>query len=154
MPRHSPCALSSLTSSGQVPYPSLPCKHVSSLTSLSLLLLANPLALGFARIYGSQELCRPQSSLATLFYPFQSSTICVCPLLLASHTFNLHCSVFKVQLPASFKTRLKYPISRILQSSFELSSEVLFASFFFQEKGSGGPKWTRTTDLTIISRAL
>ena len=154
MPRHSPCALSSLTSSGQVPYPSLPCKHVSSLTSLSLLLLANPLALGFARIYGSQELCRPQSSLATLFYPFQSSTICVCPLLLASHAFNLHCSVFKVQLPASFKTRLKYPISRILQSSFELSSEVLFASFFFQEKGSGGPKWTRTTDLTIISRAL
>ena len=34
------------------------------------------------------------------------------------------------------------------------SCKVFFASFLFQKKGSGGPKWTRTTDLTIISRAL
>ena len=40
MPRHSPCALSSLTSSTQAPYPSLP---------LRLLFLADPLALGSAR---------------------------------------------------------------------------------------------------------
>ena len=32
--------------------------------------------------------------------------------------------------------------------------EVLFAYFFFQEKVGGGPEWTRTTDLTIISRVL
>ena len=34
------------------------------------------------------------------------------------------------------------------------SMKVLFANFFFQEKVGGGPKWTRTTDLTIISRVL
>ena len=32
--------------------------------------------------------------------------------------------------------------------------EVLFAFFLLQEKEGGGPKWTRTTDLTIISRVL
>ena len=32
--------------------------------------------------------------------------------------------------------------------------EVLSAYSFFQERVSGGPKWTRTTDLAIISRAL
>ena len=34
------------------------------------------------------------------------------------------------------------------------SSQVFFAYFLFQKKVSGGPKWTRTTDLTIISRVL
>ena len=33
------------------------------------------------------------------------------------------------------------------------SIKVFFANFLFQKK-VGGPKWTRTTDLTIISRAL
>ena len=45
MPRHSPCALYSLTSSEQTPHPSLlPCGQ-SSLTSLLLLSLAKPSAL-------------------------------------------------------------------------------------------------------------
>ena len=61
MPRHSPCALISLTSSERTSYPSRPCKHESSLTPSLLLFLANPLALGFARTdSGSQELCRLQ----------------------------------------------------------------------------------------------
>ena len=34
------------------------------------------------------------------------------------------------------------------------SSKVFFAYFLFQKKVGGGPKWTRTTDLTIISRVL
>ena len=34
------------------------------------------------------------------------------------------------------------------------SSKVFFAYFLLQKKVGGGPKWTRTTDLTIISRVL
>ena len=34
------------------------------------------------------------------------------------------------------------------------SIKVFFAYFLVHKKVSGGPKWTRTTDLTIISRAL
>ena len=75
MPRHPPCALISLTSSERTSYPSLPCKHKSSLTPSLLLFLANPLALGFARIdSGShQELCRLQIRfIVVLCYPFKS----------------------------------------------------------------------------------
>ena len=43
MPRHSPCALISLTSSERTSYPSLPCKHESSLTSSLLLSESDPL---------------------------------------------------------------------------------------------------------------
>ena len=74
MPRHSPCALISLTSSERTSYPSLPCKHESSLTPSLLLFLANPLALGFARTdSGSQELCRLQIwFIVVCSYPFQN----------------------------------------------------------------------------------
>ncbi len=51
------------------------------------------------------------------------------------------------------ETRSKHSVNQMLESKLK-KIKVLFASFFFQEKGSGGPKWTRTTDLTIISRAL
>ena len=34
------------------------------------------------------------------------------------------------------------------------SMKVFFAYFLFQKKVGGGPEWTRTTDLTIISRVL
>ena len=141
MPRHSPCALSSLTSSGQVPYPSLPCKHVSSLTSLSLLLLANPLALGFARIYGSQELCRPQSSLATLFYPFSKFHNLRLPSVACFAYFQSALFSFQGAASSLFQDQIEIP-------------NPLDTSIQFQKKGSGGPKWTRTTDLMIISRAL
>ena len=43
MPRHSPCALISLTSSERTSYPSLPCKHESSLTPSLLLSESDPL---------------------------------------------------------------------------------------------------------------
>ena len=43
MPRHSPCALISLTSSPQTSYLSLPCKHESSIIPLRLLSVQNPL---------------------------------------------------------------------------------------------------------------
>ena len=43
MPRHSPCALISLTSSARTSYHSLPCKHESSLAPSCLLSESQPL---------------------------------------------------------------------------------------------------------------
>ena len=101
MPRHSPCALSSLTSSERTSYPSLPCKHESSLTPSLLLFLANPLALGFARTdSGSQELCRLQIRfIVVLCYPLKVHKSLLCYLSVACSQFLacIHCSVFKVQ---------------------------------------------------------
>ena len=57
--------------------------------------------------------------------------------------FTLHCSVFKVQSNAFTQALIEIPIRR-LQSTLKFS---------FKPK-NGGPKWTRTTDLTIISRTL
>ena len=112
MPRHSPCALISLTSSERTSYPSLPCKHKSSLTPSLLLFLANPLALGFARIdSGSlQELCRLQIRfIVVLCYPLQNFHKLLCYLSVACSQF-LAC--FTVQFsrcssPTLFKVRSK-----------------------------------------------
>ena len=61
---------------------------------------------------------------------------------------------FQGAFPVSFETRSKhlnfkclYPTSKFPIMKFP------WPTFFFQKK-VGGPKWTRTTDLTIISRAL
>ena len=59
------------------------------------------------------------------------------PYLLSSH-----CSVFKVQAPASFEARSQNPI----RLDFEIRQQML--------SSLGGPEWARTTDLTIISRTL
>ena len=63
-------------------------------------------------------------------------------LLLALPFWNLlsHCSVFKVRLPTFSKVRFQYPTPL-------LGTEI-------RSYQAGGPKWTRTTDLTIISRVL
>ena len=60
--------------------------------------------------------------MATLFYPFTRTTfailyfkfhnIAVIALCCLLFTFDLHCSVFKVLLPVSFKTRSKYLMLR------------------------------------------
>ena len=105
MPRHSPCALYSLTSSRQTSYPSLPRWRESSAIPLPLLSSPNPLALGFGSAVfvsrsGSQafELCRLRVLRNCFVLPFsKSSTNHFCfPLLLALHTWLL-CSVFKVR---------------------------------------------------------
>ena len=49
MPRHSPCALISLTSSEQISHRSFPCFHENSLTSLLLLSEPHPLRWVVAR---------------------------------------------------------------------------------------------------------
>ena len=115
MPRHSPCALYSLTSSRQTSYPSLPRWRESSAIPLPLLSSPNPLALGFGSAVfvsrsGSQafELCRLRVLRNCLCYPSKSSTNHFCfPLLLALHTWLL-CSVFKVRFLTSFEIRFKH----------------------------------------------
>ena len=62
MPRHSPCALISLTSSGQAPYPSLPTKAERSFAPLPLLsgaetFVSSPLSQGFGSGHRSRS-CR------------------------------------------------------------------------------------------------
>ena len=124
MPRHSPCALYSLT-----------LLSVCTERSRS----------------GSQafELCRLRVLRNCLCYPSKSSTNHFCfPLLLALHTWLL-CSVFKVRFLTSFETRCKH-----LQLNACIQSRRNGTTHFSFGKMSGGPKWTRTTDLTIISRAL
>ena len=99
MPRHSPCALISLTSSEHALYPSLRCSSMVKGASEQVCLLCCSA--------GSQELCRltefffgelllplPRTASAILFLKFHNL---LCPLLLASHCFLLRCSVFKVQ---------------------------------------------------------
>ena len=58
MPRHSPCALISLTSSEQAPYPSLPPEGESSLIPLLLLSMPNPLRWASAWSKGASEQVR------------------------------------------------------------------------------------------------
>ena len=119
MPRHSPCALCSLTSSPQAPYPSLPPFGESSLISLRLLSESRPLRWVSIR----QRAPRAVSSLYPSFWPFPVSKLvlknyagtnrCHCSFalpfmikspqknfvtsLLLACTFHAFCSVFKVQ---------------------------------------------------------
>ena len=61
---------------------------------------------------------------------------------------------FQGAFPASFETRSKHLNLKCLYPTSKFSTmKFLWPTFFFQKK-VGGPKWTRTTDLTIISRAL
>ena len=75
------------------------------------------------------------------FYPFRlkkfHNYVCF-PLLLALHTLN-----YFVQFSRCG--------SDLLEIRFKHSIECLN---LISKKRDGGPKWTRTTDLTIISRAL
>ena len=125
MPRHSPCALSSLTL--------LSCEQESKQRKLSwtttlrqCLLL--PL-LSYSPLYkersrsGSQafELCRLRVLRNCLCYPSKSSTNHFCfPLLLALHTWLL-CSVFKVRFSDFFRNQIQTLTTKCLN----LISKVL-----------------------------
>ena len=122
MPRHSPCALISLTSSERIAYRSLPPCGESSLTSSLLLFLTNPLPLGFVRMrvdsiyFGSHlELCRLQFGYIVVLLPLivilkvHKSLYFVTSLLLARNF--LLASLFSFQGASfliSFKIRLKH----------------------------------------------
>ena len=143
MPRHSPCALFSLTSSARTAYHSLPPVGESSLTSSRLLFLADPLRwapLGevwfFSRIM--QASVRLHCSLC---YPLKVHKLNFVPLLLLARNHFASLFSFQGAVPAFLKTRSKC-------SPYWANTSI------HSQKSSGGPKWTRTTDLTIISRAL
>ena len=85
MPRHSPCALISLTSSAWTSYRSLPCKHESSLAPSRLLSESRPLRWVSIR----QRAPRAVSSLYPSFWPSPVSK-----LVLKNYagTNRCHCS--------------------------------------------------------------
>ena len=73
--------------------------------------------------------------------PLKSSTkICCFPLLLALHTLVTLFSFQGAKLRKLFRG--------------EAASEVFFAYFLVHKKVSGGLERTRTSDLTLIRRAL
>lgn len=161
MPRHSPCALSSLTCSSQSPLGS-----VSALAKTP----PAPLLLAFRRklVFGEwgtgvtvllrvvreflvlfenyagftkiEIVCHPASFRMLFHNQFASSCVSTQRLSVALLALS-HCSVFKVQ-----------------NSNHFLRSDLKIRSFdqVFKSKGKspGGPEWARTTDLTIISRTL
>ena len=164
MPRHSPCALISLTSSTRTSYRSLSCKHKSSFAPSRLLSKLNPLRwasiwcrIGFY-FWFSLELCRPQFGFIVVFVTLLNflkspQKFVLCYLSVACSQF-LAC--FTVQFSrCRFSALFRDQTEMLFSKHFSpIWNEVFFAYFLFQKKVSGGPKWTRTTDLTIISRAL
>ena len=161
MPRHSPCALSSLTCSSQSPLSSVsafaktpPAPLLLAFrrklvfgewgTGVSVLLrvVREFLVLfenyaGFTKI---EIVCHPASFRMLFHNQFASSCVSTQRLSVALLALS-HCSVFKVQ-----------------NSNHFLRSDLKIRSFdqVFKSKGKspGGPEWARTTDLTIISRTL
>ena len=137
MPRHSPCALYSLTSSRQTSYPSLPRWRESSAIPLPLLSSPNPLALGFGSAVfvsrsGSQafELCRLRVLRNCLCYPFRKVpqiifvSLC-CLLFILGYFVQFSRCVF----PASFETRCKHLTTKCLH----LISKEWNHSFFLRK---------------------
>ena len=179
MPRHSPCALISLTYS-KFFFPEV--FFVSVNQSIDSPIGSHWLV----------ELCRLIKEVLTKLYllPFWISLIIKSfPLLLPSHniaSIMFQCSVFKVHLWIPlFKKLNETSLTRFHFTSFPLCC-LCFLSDFSQSlvvestgiepvtsclqgrrspswanppyrvllSWSGGPKWTRTIDLTIISRVL
>ena len=93
MPRHSPCALISLTSPARFP-------RLWSTKS------------------GSQESCRLQSLRLIVFTHLFPQFALLCCLLFHSGIITSHCSVFKVRAPTFSKVRFQYPTHRwVLKSA-------------------------------------
>ena len=158
MPRHSPCALLRLTL--------LSCEQESKQRKLSwtttlrqCLLL--PL-LSYSPLYkersrsGSQafELCRLRVLRNCFVLPFEKFHKSFLFPSVACSSYLVTLFSFQGAFPVPFETRSKHLNFKCLYPTSKFSTmKFLWPTFFFQKK-VGGPKWTRTTDLTIISRAL
>ena len=160
MPRHSPCALSSLTCSSQSPL-----RFVSALAKTP----PAPLLLAFRRkrVFGDRgrelrscsELSENSWFSLRIMQAYKDRN-CMSPCILSNavpqsicfvvcfHTTPLCCLTCFVTL-FSFQGAGLQPLLR---------SDLKIRSFdqVFKSKGKspGGPEWARTTDLTIISRTL
>ena len=159
MPRHSPCALISLTSSAWTSHPSLPpaakahsLRHASSPnrdrfagsrfggtlerspSSIPRVLVRTGISKLVLKNYAGTNRCHCSFALPFMIKSPQKNF--VTSLLLAC-TFMLSVQFSRCRVLAFYKVRSKHP-------------ETPDASM----RSCSGPKWTRTTDLTIISRAL
>ena len=161
MPRHSPCALSSLTCSSQSPLGSVSAFRENSARSLAPRFSPKT---RFRRMGdGSHGLCfelsenswfslrimqaYKDSKLYVTLHPFGCcSTINL--LAMRFHMTPLCCLTCLCHI-VQF-SRCRSP------ASFEVRSERSDFPQVFRSKGKspGGPEWARTTDLTIISRTL
>ena len=153
MPRHSPCALSSLTNRRRNSLRSVSAfRRKTHFRSFLLLFLANPFHWASLGVLGSLELCRPHKDfeivIVTHLYDvpqlkfafpvlFQAQKPLCCLTSLAFITlFSFQGATFQLLLQSDLKIQ---PFSWVFKSSSNLL---------------GGPEWARTTDLTIISRTL
>ena len=128
MPRHSPCALISLTSWRRIAPPSGSLKNHAVHRELSILA---PLFLP-----------------VRVFHNFRFQ-IALCCLL-----FILESTLFSFQGANPLTIRSDRNVQALAQAlRSDLTCSDLYDRFPFG-KAIGGPKWTRTTDLTIISRVL
>ena len=161
MPRHSPCALSSLTCSSQSPL-----RLVSALAKTP----PAPLLLAFRRklVFGEwgtgvSVLLRVVREFLVLFENYAG--LQRSKLYVTLHPFGC-CSTFNLlrRVSPHNASLLPYLLCHIVQFS-RCRSPTAFAVRFedptfysqvFKSKGKspGGPEWARTTDLTIISRTL
>ena len=74
------------------------------------------------------------------FYLKVPQHCCFCPLLLASHTLNLHCSVFKVQPSNLFQGQIETLKAWMLQSNLAYSLwKLSLLTFFLERKWVVGP---------------
>ena len=173
MPRHSPCALSSLTCSSQSPLGSVsalaktpPAPLLLAFrrklvfgewgTGVSVLLrvVREFLVLfenyaGFTKI---EIVCHPASFRMLFHNQFVSS---VSPQRNLSVALLAFVTLFSFQgadrRPQAFAC-LRHSFQPLLQSDLKIRSfDQVFKS---KGKSPGGPEWARTTDLTIISRTL
>ena len=160
MPRHSPCALSSLTCSSQSPLSSV---SAFAKTPPAPLLLAFRRKLVFGDEDGGYEFCfelSENSWFSLRIMQAYKDRNCMSPCILSDavpqsicfavclHTTPLCCLTCFVTL-FSFQGA---EFQLLLQSDLKIrpSSQV----FKSKGKSPGGPEWARTTDLTIISRTL
>ena len=171
MPRHSPCALSSLTCSSQSPLRSVSAGCLSASVENSARSLAPRFSpkTGFRRVRtGVTELFRTRSEVSEnswfslrIMQALQRFEIVCHPAsfrMLFHNQFSLPCISYRTPLccltllchivqfsrcrvPTAFAVRFEDPI---------LADQV----FKSKGKSPGGPEWARTTDLTIISRTL
>ena len=105
---------------------------------------------------GSQafELCRLRVLRNCLCYPFEKFHKSFLFPSVACSSYLVTLFSFQGAFPVSFETRSKHLNFKCLYPTSKFSvMKFPWPTFFFQKK-VGGPKWTRTTDLTIISRAL
>ena len=160
MPRHSPCALSSLTCSSQSPLSSVSAFAKTPPAPL-LLAFRRKLVFGergtgvtvllrvvreflvlfenYAGLQRFEIVCHPASFRMLFHNQFASSCFCMTPLCCLTcfvTLFSFQGAGLQPLLQSDLKIR---PFSQVFKS---------------KGKSPGGPEWARTTDLTIISRTL